>query len=426
METSRQQVHRAEEGDDCESSEPHGGNDCQRFSWIQGDRTDADVLQILNGEPPANTRSIVVETDPGQRFRYSGGGTTILQLVLTGLENKPYEQILSETVLIPLNMSNSTFSQPLPESWKSRAATGHRPADRPVEGKWHVYPEQAAAGLWTPPTDLAKFAIERQLSVRGKSNRILKKEFEEKMMTPYIGDWYGLGWGTQKMGDAVYFQHSGGNEGFTCLLIAHMKAGYGAFVMINSTTGGIISEIMRSIAREYGWESHLPAPLEKVVLSEESMKRMTGRFLLDSDRIVTITAKDGRFLADVTRMPRLELIPVSPTEVISVDDGTRARFVAGSSSADDLYSITTGTGAMKESRTDAERKVPYEFLISGSVDEALTMYRAIRTSDASDRAIGESTLNQLGSELFRQKQAEGGDRSIQIECGILSEHCKRV
>ena len=132
------------------------------------------VQQILKGEPPANTAPVIVNTDPGVRFRYSGGGTTILQLVLTELEKKPYPKIMDETVIGPLNMGNSTFSQPLPDEWKSRAATGHRPEDRPVEGKWHVYPELAAAGLWTTPTDLAKFAIEHQLSVQGNSSRILK------------------------------------------------------------------------------------------------------------------------------------------------------------------------------------------------------------------------------------------------------------
>jgi CubicO group peptidase (beta-lactamase class C family) len=381
-----------------------GGTTVSGFPGYKVSAPIPTLLQILKGEQPANTSPIVVDIDPGQRFRYSGGGTTILQLVLIELEKKPYEQILGETILVPLNMTNSTFSQPLPDSWKSWAATGHGPEDKPVEGKWHVYPEQAAAGLWTTPTDLAKFAIEHQLSVQGKSNRILKQEYEEKMMTPYIGEWYGLGWGTQKMGDAVYFQHSGGNEGFTCLLIAHMKAGYGAVVMVNSNTGGIRSEIMRSIAKEYDWESYLPVPIERVALLEENLNRMTGRFLIDSDRLLTIRVEGSKIMADVTRMGTSELVPVSQTELVSVEISARLRFVPGSTLGDDSFSIVTGPSAMKAFRTDAGRKIPYDVLSSGSIGEALNMYRAIRTSDQSDRAVAENSLNQLGYEFLRQNK----------------------
>ena len=362
------------------------------------------VQQILKGEPPANTAPVTVNTDPGVRFRYSGGGTTILQLVLTELEKKPYAKIMNETVIGPLNMSNSTFSQPLPDEWKSRAATGHRPEDKPVEGKWHVYPELAAAGLWTTPTDLAKFAIEHQLSVQGNSNKILKSEFEEKMMTPYIGGSYGLGWGVRKMGDAVYFQHDGGNEGFSCSLVAHIKRGYGAVVMINANSVGIIPEIMRSIAREYEWENYLPAPYEPVVLAQEKLQPMTGRFLLGSDRAVTVSAAEGRILADVTRMSRIEFVPISQTEFISLEDGARVTFIAGDTPADDSLRIGDGTGAMRASRIDLDRKVPYELLIAGAPDEAVERYRAIKKSDPADRAVGESALNELGYELLRQNK----------------------
>ncbi len=224
----------------------------------------------------------------------------------------------------------------------------------------------AAAGLWTTPTDLAKFAIEHQLSVQGKSNKILKKEFEEKMMTPYVGGGYGLGWGIQKMGNAVYFQHDGGNEGFSCSLIAHMKTGYGAVVMTNANAFGIIPEIMRSIASEYGWENYLPSPYEPVVLPEEKLRRMTGRYLLGSDRAVTVSELGGRILADVTRLTRIELVPISQTDLISLQDGARVTFIAGDLPAADSIRIADRTGTTKASRMDPNRKIPYEILISGS------------------------------------------------------------
>lgn len=381
-----------------------GGTTVSGFPGYDATAPLPTVQQILKGEPPANTGPIIVDIAPAQRFRYSGGGATILQLVLLELEKKPYPEILKETVLDPLHMSNSTFSQPLPKEWEKDAATAHRPDDKPVEGKWHVYPELAAAGLWTTPTDLAKYAVEHQLSVQGKSNKILSREMEEKMMTPYISEAYGLGFGAQKMGNAMYFQHSGGNEGFSCLLIAHMRNGYGAVVMVNCNSFAIIPEIVRSVAREYAWEDYLPAPYEMITVGPESLKRMTGRYLLDSDRAVSVSVEGGRIVADLTRMSRTELIPTSETEFISRQDGTRITFVKGGTPADDSFKVAGGGLVMTASRMAEGQKVPYECLCDGAFGEAVDRYKAIKKSDPSNRAVRESNLNQMGYELMGQNK----------------------
>jgi CubicO group peptidase (beta-lactamase class C family) len=362
------------------------------------------VQQILKGEPPANTGPIVVNTAPGVRFRYSGGGITILQLVLTELDRKPYAQVLKETVLDPLKMVHSTFSQPLPDDWKSMAATGHRPEDKPVEGKFHVYPEQAAAGLWTTPTDLASFAIEHQLSVQGKSNRILSKEMEEKMMASYIGEGYGLGFGIQTMGDAVYFQHSGGNEGFSCLLIAHKDKGYGAVVMTNGNAYAIIPEIIRSIAKEYQWENYLPPPYDRYALAPETLKRIVGRYQFDSDGTITVRNVEGRLMADVTRMATTEIVPIAQDEFITAVDATRCRFMAGPSPDRDTLNIRGGGGMFKAYRIGEDQKVPYEYLQAGAIEEAVNRYKAIKKAAPSDPVVQESRLNALGYEFLRQNK----------------------
>src|SRR5499425_546670 len=108
--------------------------------------------EVLDGAGPANTAPVRVDMEPGTKFRYSGGGVTIEQLAIMDIEKKPFPQIAQETVLGPLGMTNSTYSQPLPAETREKAASGHRGYGEPVEGKIHVYPEMAAAGLWTTPT----------------------------------------------------------------------------------------------------------------------------------------------------------------------------------------------------------------------------------------------------------------------------------
>src|ERR1051326_323051 len=213
--------------------------------------------QILDGAAPTNTAPIRVDLEPGTQFRYSGGGITISQLALMDIEKKPYPQIANETVLKPLKMLNSTYSQPLPSDWRPKAATGYRTNGKEVEGKIHIYPEMAAAGLWTTPTDLAKFAIEMQLSLAGRSNKVLTKQSVETMTTGVLND-VGLGFFIEKHGNAVYFGHGGSDEGFTSQLLVSRDKGYGAAVMVNSDAGGILQEVVRAVAKEYGWDEFPP------------------------------------------------------------------------------------------------------------------------------------------------------------------------
>lgn len=72
--------------------------------------TDIPTLpQILRGDPPANNEQISLFTFPGLKFSYSGGGFTVIQLILETHLQKPFHQIMDETILQPLKMSRSTY-----------------------------------------------------------------------------------------------------------------------------------------------------------------------------------------------------------------------------------------------------------------------------------------------------------------------------
>jgi len=141
------------------------------------------VGQILNGEKPANTDPIRVDFVPGTKFRYSGGGVTIEQLLMMDVTGKEFPALMHETVLDKIGMTASSYEQPLPPARAALTADGTYQDGKPVHGRWHIYPEMAAAGLWTTPTDLAKFAIEIAKSWNGKSNRVLSQKTVEEMLS---------------------------------------------------------------------------------------------------------------------------------------------------------------------------------------------------------------------------------------------------
>ena len=210
------------------------------------------VVQVLNGEPPANTAPVRVDLTPGTKVRYSGGGTTIVQLMMVDQLKKPFPQIMAETVLSPIGMANSTYEQPLPAARATETATGTRASGQSVEGRWHIYPEMAAAGLWTTPSDLAKVAIEVSLAHGGTSSRVLSQAMTRQMLTPQAGD-FGLGFAVDPNDDA--FGHNGADEGFQAYLRAFVASGRGVVIMANSDNGfALFGRLADSIGRAYGWK----------------------------------------------------------------------------------------------------------------------------------------------------------------------------
>ena len=214
------------------------------------------VSQILDGTPPSNLRKVRLERPPFKGYKYSGGAVMIEQLALTDAVGKPLTEIARDWVLNPIGMTNSTYEQPLPAARERQAARAHDRSGARMGDPFHVYPEQAAAGLWTTPTDLAKFAIEVQLAVIGKSSRVLNQATAREMITPVGVGPYAVGFGMQKEGEGWYFGHGGSNWGFQCDLIAHRLHGYGYAIMTNGDNGGaLIGDLRRMIQREYEWDA---------------------------------------------------------------------------------------------------------------------------------------------------------------------------
>jgi tetratricopeptide (TPR) repeat protein len=262
----------------------------------------------------------------------------------------------------------------------------------------------AAAGLWTTPTDLAKFAIEVQLSLAGKSNKVLSKESVERMVTPFASDNVGMGFFLEKHGGAVYFGHGGADEGFRAMLLAHRDKGYGAAVMVNSDNGQIMGEILRAVAREYGWDEYLPPEVETVSLAPERLSSYAGRYLINPDRVLTVTVEGGRLFAEPTQAPKVELFPISETTFVRQDSPARATFFPAAEGQPAKVSLIGSNNTSDAPRLADGTPIPYELLQAGKADEAVAAYRAIKKEKPDNVAVSEQRLNTLGYELLRAKK----------------------
>lgn len=229
-----------------------GGLTVHGFPGYDVDEPVPTLVQVFNGEKPANTAAIRVDTVPGTKWRYSGGGVTIEQQMMMDVSGKAFPALMRETVLDKVGMKNSSYEQPLPVERAKMTAHGTHGDGKSVHGKWHIYPEMAAAGLWTTPTDLARFAIEIALSKQGKSNHILSEKMTREMLTPVMND-VGLGFFMEK-DNPGQFGHNGADEGFQALLTMNAETGNGVAIMANSDNGiAVANLVLRRVAKEYAW-----------------------------------------------------------------------------------------------------------------------------------------------------------------------------
>ena len=254
------------------------------------------LQQILDGQKPANTEAVRSSDEPGKSVNYSGGGVTISQLIVMDITHLPYDVFMKKNVLGPLGMTQSSYTQPPSGDKAPLLATGYRADGLEIPGKFHIYPEQAAAGLWTNPVDLCKYIIETQLSYQGKSSKVLSPEMTEVRLTTVLEDAaLGTFVNSRVTGSLKYFNHNGGNEGFQCTAIGCRDNGEGVVVMTNSDNGSLIyEEIVNSVASVYNWKDYYLPEIKKVIDIDSSvLNKYPGKYFIDGRTAIFKKSDNG-------------------------------------------------------------------------------------------------------------------------------------
>ena len=223
--------------------------------YARGERVPT-LLEVLDGLPPANTGPVRSFAPAPHEHVYSGGGSSILQLLVEELTGS-FEAAVAGKVLASAGMFRSGYAQPAADE---EVALAHDESGAPMPQRWNIHPELAAAGLWTTPTDLGRFGIAISHAFMGHDERLLSRETVSEALTPVTDAnsppfrWMGLGFRGAGEGRLRRVGHTGGNVGYRCILMVYPEVGCGAAIMTNSDNGAFLwADILRAIAQVWEW-----------------------------------------------------------------------------------------------------------------------------------------------------------------------------
>jgi len=369
------------------------------------------LVQVLDGAPPANTAPIRVDTTPGAIWRYSGGGFTVMQQMVIDVTGQPFAQFLQKTVLGPIGMTNSSFQQPLPNDLAVRTAAGYYADGTPVRGRWHVYPEIAAAGLWTTPTDLAKWAIEVQETLAGHGHGVISAAMARQYLTEQK-DGSGLGVGVQGTGANLRFSHGGRDEGFDAFVIAGAETGDGMAIMINANDNSrMVPRIQGYIERAWTFKGMSPAnaapsATAPMRIDRGRLSKYAGYYEASENNMVGLVANpDGSGLQVlVDGLPDEKLLAMDSATFGSNERAFRVRFTTDARGT--VTGVTLRPGEPREAR--APRVAPLPSTLQPHADPDPALATRVSAAIAAIHQGGDALANAADVAPGAKKDFAGG------------------
>lgn len=373
------------------------------FPGYEPDKPVPTLVQLLNGQSPSNTPAIFVDKASGTPFRYSGGGYCVMQQMLMDIEGKDFTTVMNEKVLIPLNMKNSTFSQPLSEAQAQLAATAYNQEGVKVAGKHHIYPEQAPAGLWTTAEDLSKFIIDIQNTLSGKSSTIISQKTAEEFTTPFIDPFMGLGVFLENREGHIYFNHGGWNEGFSSRFIANKTSGDGIVVLTNTNKPEFVEELVRSVAEVYHWPE-FNSPVNKISPLNNEDFNSVGRYGNDTYGFFKIYREKGKLMTINNTEAPMELVKTGKDTYAVREWDFKLKLVKNTQTGkSELLQILRNGKIRQGAKLSDNEKMPLEMILEGNFDEGLEAYRKARIKEENHHLLSENYLNDVGYSLLNKK-----------------------
>lgn len=316
------------------------------FPDFQPEAAVPTILDTLQGKAPALTEPVRVIHLPGTKLVYSGGGTTIEQLIVEERTGVDFPAAANRHVIEPLGMKRSTYQNPLPAA-HGNIAKAHDRDGKPtaLPRGWETMPELAASGLWTTPGDFAKLMIALMQSYRGEAGSFLSHDLAVQMMTEVGPSRAGLGPFLDGHGLSRRFAHSGSNDSYKAYIEGYPATGDGLVIFTNGRRGfRVINELRRSIAVAEGWPFTGVVSVPAVQLTASQLSELVGMYMvqpaggvvstrhgLGAEAAYRVSVDGSRLrISDASGLGQMELIAEDRHHFVADEDAdVRIEFVRG-------------------------------------------------------------------------------------------------
>ena len=349
------------------------------------------IVEILSGAKISETRPVVVNSEPNKEFRYSGGGSMIAQLALMDVSKQSFSSLTQQVIFDKLGMKNSTFEQPVPAKFTKQSAWAYSSASW-FKGMPYVYPQLAAAGLYTTPTDLAKLFIDVQKSYIGKG-QILTQSLTKQMLTPQQNvsdgsykEQIGIGPFLMQRTDnkdpnGIYFEFTGVNAGFLAYGIASVTNGNGVIIMLNSgdDVNGLGKEIRRAVAKTYKWTNFLPEELNPINLTEKELDKFVGRYRMATDEVLYLRREKNYLVENINEGNDIYCFPITKDTIVFTDYNIKGGFKMNDKG--EVISLQNIYQEKPMPRMKEDEFSPSEYLKMKKYDEAKKAFGAMKMNE---------------------------------------------
>jgi CubicO group peptidase (beta-lactamase class C family) len=300
----------------------------QVFAGYAQDEPAPTLDQILRGDKPAN--SVPPWYPPAKplaaRAQYSESGYIYVEEALTRLTGKTFPDLIDEKVFGPLGLRNSTLNRTVSDEMRTRIASGHLREGQPVMGLWHVYPESAAKGVWTTPSDFALFLCDLLGSATGGSGKLLSPAAARLMLSSQVEN-YGFGFLAEGSGDDVVFSLRAKTVGYACTMVLYPAKGQGAVIMTNSDNGAlVIQEILCALSEAYKWPHFKPEEKTVLRLAPETYAAYEGRYEVNPNYALDVSREDFYLVIRPTGQAATKFYAEGQTLFYSTDPYIRIQF----------------------------------------------------------------------------------------------------
>jgi CubicO group peptidase (beta-lactamase class C family) len=208
------------------------------------------TLEASLGGDTNGAGDVRLEAPPGTRWKYSGGGYTLAQLLLEEASAVSFAEYMRANVLEPLGMRHSAYGWPA--EILASSATPYDEHGTPLPRGGPLFPELAAAGLQTTAEDLGRFAV-ASLALTEAEAKVLKPATLRLMQTPApASPGYGLGYQLEDREGVLVIGHGGANEGWMAMLSLVPTSRDGLVILTNGSNGNAVIRVL-----EKAWRAHL-------------------------------------------------------------------------------------------------------------------------------------------------------------------------